>query len=87
MRAFVLAGLFMVAGCSSASDRAEREYQIVVENKGSVAERCRAARAVADAFLKEQNQPRHKEATARANIVCASSEGSSEFAPEKITAQ
>ena len=72
MRALVLASGLLLAGCSSASDQAERQYQIVAKDEAAAGERCPKARAVADAYLKEQNTEKFHEAKVRADIVCAS---------------
>lgn len=86
MRALVLIAIAALAGCSSASDQAERQYQIVAKDTAGASERCTAARAVAAAHLKEQNETAYHQTKNRADIVCASQGLSDESSPpaEKI---
>jgi uroporphyrinogen-III decarboxylase len=69
---------FLTLGsCGSASDDAKRELEIVTESGGNLAERCRAERKVADAYLAEHKQAEYDAAKLTADITCrrASQEG------------
>lgn len=43
-----------LVGCKSASERAMEEYQIVDKSAASPAEKCRALRRLADAYLADR---------------------------------
>lgn len=76
-RAGFIAGLTalagMLAGCNPAvreAEAAEKEYAIVDSTSVSPDERCAAARKVAQAWLKAQDQQKYDVADLRANLAC-----------------
>lgn len=77
MRAPILAlgSICALLGCSSATEDAEREYEIVKSSPGTKAsEVCAAGRAVADAYLKAKNADKYQEARLQADIECQAAE-------------
>ena len=68
MRIVVLA--LLLAACSSAGQKAEERYRMVEAGAHTEDELCDAARAVADAYLKDGQQTPYGEAKNRADITC-----------------
>jgi hypothetical protein len=66
----VLLMFVALASCGSASDDAKRELEIVIKSGGNPAERCRAERKVADAYLAEHNESEYGIAKVTADITC-----------------
>jgi hypothetical protein len=64
-------GCLILLSCSHQSDaeRAEKQFAIVEQN-GSASDRCEAARAAQQAWLKELNQAKFNEWKARADGIC-----------------
>lgn len=68
---FILGVVFALTGCSSDSDKAERQYKLVRDNPTATAEDiCAAGRAVADAYLQAEQSAKYREASLRASILC-----------------
>lgn len=65
---FAVGGI-MLSGCSNAIDDAEERYRIV-EAHGSPAEKCRAAREVANAYLDAKREADYRIKDLHADIQC-----------------
>lgn len=73
MRWVLVAVALALAGCSSAGQKAEREYEIVAKS-GTDQQRCTAARKVADAYLAEEKTEAYNQWNVTANIYCQSAQ-------------
>lgn len=70
MRAgWVVVTALALAGCGNAVKDAERELDIV-RARGDQSEICKAARRVADAYLKEQRAKEYRQMAAIADAEC-----------------
>lgn len=69
MRWMVAVAALALYGCSSAGKSAEDEYRIV-ERTGGDAEKCDAARAVAQGYLRDKNEAQYRNWKLTADINC-----------------
>lgn len=70
MRWVIFAGLALLAGCASESEKAEDEYRIVSEKSLNERDKCAAARKVEAAYLREGNAERYELWNLRAENDC-----------------
>lgn len=73
MRALVMGTALMLVGCQSEVQQAEKELEIVKAD-GDKTAICKAARKLADAWLKAQDQARYSEAKLHADTHCLSAQ-------------
>lgn len=71
MRWVAIGAVLTLIGCSSAGSDAEKRYGIVSHGDDSQAT-CDAAHRVMDGYLKDENEPKYKEWSERAEMDCAS---------------
>lgn len=60
----------VLSGCDKASDRATREYDMMVRAHASAEARCAKKREIAEAFLKEENEHEYEMANVEAGLEC-----------------
>jgi hypothetical protein len=71
----VLIGAAILASCQRAAaegEHAEEQYNIVDRNGGSLDEKCRAAREVAAAYLRDRNEEKYRSWHIHAEADCSS---------------
>jgi hypothetical protein len=66
----LLSGLLAAASCSSRSEEAVRQLEMAERHGASPDEMCRRTRAVAEAYLQEQNEERYVWWNLMANSRC-----------------
>ena len=69
-RVVALTALFMLTSCSKASDKAKREYQLMVKSGATVQEQCDKMQQIAAAYLAEENEAEYPMAKIQANLKC-----------------
>ena len=67
--ASVLVALLLGA-CDKPSDKAKREYQLMLRSGASLEEQCEKLKQVAAAYLAEENQTEYEMADIRADLKC-----------------
>lgn len=74
MRCLAILSLVTLAACSSAGAQEEEKYRIVERDTEGKYQpyvaRCRQAKAVAEAYLKERNAAKYHEWKANADLNC-----------------
>lgn len=70
MRRAILVVAFLIVGCRSAGEKAEKEYQFLVENHASASDLCDKAKQVADAYASEQQSEKYSTWSGRASMTC-----------------
>jgi hypothetical protein len=69
MRRLMFVPAILIAGCTSATDQAEREYAIV-NKSGDASEVCRKGRDVAEAYLQAGDADRYNARKVEVSIDC-----------------
>jgi hypothetical protein len=69
MRLLLLAA-FTLTSCSTEGDRAAERYEFLKQNSASASDLCAAARDVADAYSRDQNEEGYRAARAEAALAC-----------------
>jgi hypothetical protein len=60
----------VLSGCEKASDRAQREYDMMVRAHASAEARCAKKHEIAEAFLKEENEQEYQLTDVEADVEC-----------------
>lgn len=66
--AFVIC--LLLCACSKESDRAKKEYEMMLQVGATGEERCTKLKQIADAYLREQNESEYQRATLEADTAC-----------------
>ena len=64
-----LAALLLTA-CDKPSDKAKREYQLMLKSGASLEEQCRKKQEIAAAYLAEENEKEYPMAKIEADMKC-----------------
>lgn len=59
-----------LGACEKASEKAEREYEMMVRGHASLEQKCAKKKEIAEAYLKERNEKRYWLANIEVRNVC-----------------
>lgn len=62
--------MLALAACSKPSDKAKREYQLMLKGGATLEEKCAKMQEIAAAYLAEENEDEYPMAKAEAGGVC-----------------
>lgn len=70
LAAAALAALALLTACDRPSDKAKREYQLMLKSGATLEEQCEKLREVAAAYLAEENEKEYEWADIQADSKC-----------------
>ncbi len=62
--------MLLLTGCSEASDKAKREYQMMVKSGATLEEQCKKLKDIEAAYLAEENMAEYRMARIEAGVKC-----------------
>ncbi len=62
--------MFLLTACDKASDKAKREYQLMLKSGATIKERCEKMQDIAAAYLSEENDAEYPMAKIEADLKC-----------------
>lgn len=65
-----LCAVLLLTSCDKASDKAKREYRMMLKSEASVEDQCRKMQEIAAAYLAEENETKYPMAKIEADMKC-----------------